>query len=85
MSSEITVYGSHCCPKTIAALPRLEASGISYIYKDISGSMIFLKEFLALRDSNTAFESVKRAGRVGTPCFVLPDGKISFDVSQFVK
>lgn len=37
-----------------------------------------LKAFLRLRDSEKAFEAIKRLKAVGVPCFVLEDGKVTF-------
>ena len=53
-----TMFGSHVCPDTIAAMCILDQKGFSYTYKDITGTMIFLKEFLHLRDSREAFQAV---------------------------
>ena len=54
-----TMFGSHVCPDTIAAMCILDKKGLSYTYKDITGTMIFLKEFLHLRDSREDFQAVK--------------------------
>ena len=43
-----------------------------------------LQEFIRLRDSSPAFDSVKAAGSIGIPCFVEEDGRISFDTEEFV-
>ena len=62
--------------------------GCTYVEEQIKGSQDFeiidigshvlkLREFLMLRDSNPAFEAVRRAGRVGIPCFVFEDGRVS--------
>ena len=65
-----TMFGSHVCPDTIAAMCILDKKGLSYTYKDITGTMIFLKEFLHLRDSREDFQAVKEGGYVGIPCFL---------------
>lgn len=44
---------------------------------DIGSHVLKLREFLTLRDSHPAFEAVRRAGRVGIPCFVFEDGRVS--------
>lgn len=46
---------------------------------DIGEHVRHLKQFLALRDHNPAFDEVKARGQVGIPCFVLEDGRITFD------
>ena len=57
-----TMFGSHVCPDTIAAMCILDKKGLSYTYKDITGTMIFLKEFLHLRDSRRL--SGRQGGRI---------------------
>lgn len=56
----------------------LDKKGLSYTYKDITGTMIFLKEFLHLRDSREDFQAVKEGGYVGIPCFLLKTGALRF-------
>ena len=51
---------------------------------DIGEQVRNLKEFIRLRDSSPAFDSVKAAGSIGIPCFVEEDGRISFDTEEFV-
>ena len=36
-----------------------------------------LKAFLRMRDTEPAFDAVKRKGTVGIPCFVLEDGTVT--------
>ncbi|MBS5519451.1 MAG: hypothetical protein KHX13_03820 [Acidaminococcus intestini] len=79
-----TMFGSHVCPDTIAAMCILDQKGFSYTYKDITGTMIFLKEFLHLRDSREAFQAVKDGGYVGIPCFLFEDGSLTFSVDEAI-
>jgi glutaredoxin-related protein len=58
--------------------------GLSYTYKDITGTMIFLKEFLHLRDSREDFQAVKEGGYVGIPCFLFEDGSLTFSVEEAI-
>lgn len=44
---------------------------------DIGQHVKNLKRFLDLRDNNPAFESAKKVGDVGIPCYVLEDGTIT--------
>ena len=77
-----TMYGSHVCPDTIEALLICNQAGAEQGYRDISGTMIFLKEFLSLRDGNPVFEPVKARGGIGVPCFVFEDGTVLLDVKE---
>ena len=79
-----TMFGSHGCPDTIAAMCILDKKGLSYTYKDITGTMIFLKEFLHLRDSREDFQAVKEGGYVGIPCFLFEDGSLTFSVEEAI-
>ena len=79
-----TMFGSHVCPDTIAAMCILDKKGLSYTYKDITGTMIFLKEFLHLRDSREDFQAVKEGGYVGIPCFLFEDGSLTFSVEEAI-
>ena len=78
-----TMFGSHVCPDTIAAMCILDKKGLSYTYKDITGTMIFLKEFLHLRDSREDFQAVKEGGYVGIPCFLF-DELLDFFLEYYV-
>ena len=79
-----TMFGSHVCPDTIAAMCILDKKGLSYTYKDITGTMIFLKEFLHLRDSREDFQAVKEGGYVGIPCFLFEENAARWAISAKV-
>lgn len=49
---------------------------------DIGEHVRNLKHFLALRDHNPAFDSIKRNGSIGIPCFLLEDGSITFSEEE---
>lgn len=59
-----------------------------YVEKQVKGNPKFkvidigrhvrnLKEFLDLRDRNSAFDEAKRVGDVGIPCYLLEDGTVT--------
>lgn len=73
-------YGSPLCPDCVEATRILKERGIPYEWVEITASMPALKEFLALRDTREEFADVRREDRVGIPCFLHEDGKISFEV-----
>ena len=56
-----TMFGSHVCPDTIAAMCILDKKGLSYTYKDITGTMIFLKEFFISVTAVKTFRPSRRA------------------------
>lgn len=73
----VIIYGSKLCPDCVACLSDMEAQGVEYEYRDFSDSLLFLKEFLAIRESNLIFAGVKASGKIGIPCLVYPDGTVS--------
>ena len=77
---KLIVYGSLHCPDTQAALKKLTESKIEYEFKNISGELENLKEFLKLRDTNTLYERIRQEGRIGIPCFVQQKEKITLNL-----
>ncbi len=75
----IKIYGSMLCKDCVQCREDLDKSGISYEYLDFSDSLLYLKEFLAIRDINPLFQEVREKGSIGIPCIVLEDGTITFD------
>ena len=73
------VYGSMLCPDCVRIREDFEREGISYEYRDIGENLLYLKEFLALRDVEPVFVPVKEAGRIGIPCIVSEDGSVSLE------
>ena len=80
--SKVTIYGSPLCPDTREALKLLDEKKIGYDFKNISGELADLKAFLLIRDADKKFNAVRERGGIGIPCFVLGDGKVSFDVKD---
>ncbi len=64
------------CPDCTYVEEQVKGDG-RYEVVDIGIDVRNLKEFLRLRDSNPAFDAVKRRGTVGIPCFVLEDGTVT--------
>lgn len=73
-------YGSPLCPDCVEATAVLQERGVAYEWVEITASMPNLKEFLAMRDTREEFAEVRKEGRVGIPCFLYEDGRISFEV-----
>lgn len=73
----VIIYGSKLCPDCVASLSDLKAQGVEFEYRDFSDSVLFLKEFLSIRDSDPLFADVKASGKIGIPCLVYPDGTVS--------
>lgn len=73
------IYGSMLCPDCVECVKDLDAAGIEYTFCDFADDLKNLKAFLKLRDTEPMFESLKREGKIGIPCIVHDDGKMSFD------
>ena len=77
------VYVMATCPDCSEVKERL-SDNPDFEIIDIGEHVRNLKEFIRLRDSSPAFDSVKAAGSIGLPCVVEDDGRISFDTDDFV-
>ena len=77
------VYVMSTCPDCFEVKTRLSGNPDFEII-DIGEHVRKLKEFIRLRDSSPAFDSVRANGSIGIPCFVSEDGQVSFDTEEFV-
>ena len=66
---------SHC-----AAIKPVIMNDPRFEIIDIGAHVHNLKEFIQLRDNNPSFNDIKKKGKVGIPCFVSEDGKVSFSI-----
>ena len=77
-----TVIGSHLCPDTLYALCKLTEKQADIDFKNLSASLPDLKQYLAVREQNEMYESVRRAGGIGIPYFELEDGTGTLDLNE---
>ena len=77
------VYVMSTCPDCFEVKTRLSYNHDFEII-DIGEHVRNLKEFIRLRDSSPAFDSVRANGSIGIPCFVSEDGQVRFDAEEFV-
>ena len=80
----VKMYGIRSCPDVRAALALFEKKGVSVNFRDFNENIVFLKEFLSLRDSNPLFCDIKARGNIGIPCFVSEDGAVSFEPENII-
>ena len=73
--SVITVYGTHTCPDCSFIENQIKDND-GFRFVDIGSHVKNLKAFMALRDSNQVFDSVKNKG-IGIPAFVHEDGTVT--------
>lgn len=77
------VYVIATCPDCFEVKSKLSGNQ-NFEIIDIGEHLRNLKEFIRLRDSSPAFDSVKANGSIGIPCFVSEDGQISFNADEFI-
>lgn len=80
----LTIYGSMMCPDCVECRKDLDAAGVEYEYLDFAEDLRNLKAFLALRDNEPVFASVKAEGKIGIPCILQEDGSVTLDWSAYV-
>lgn len=80
----IKIYGSMLCPDCVQCRKDLDNGGIAYEYLDFSESLLYLKEFLKIRDEDPCFEAVKANGSIGIPCILREDGTVTLDWDTFL-
>lgn len=85
MMGMLTVYGTMLCKDCVACRAAFDSAGISYEYCDFGDDIVYLKEFLKLRDSEPVFAQVKDNGGIGVPCIVTPEGQVTLEWESFVK
>ena len=80
----IKIYGSMFCPDCIQCRIDLERAKVPYEYLDFSQSLLYLKEFLKIREESPVFREVKEKGSIGIPCILREDGSVTLDWQEFV-
>ena len=80
----LKIYGSLLCPDCAECCADLEQTGIEYTFCDFSESLLYLKEFLSIRDSSDLFAEVRKNGQIGIPCIVREDGSHTLDWTEYV-
>lgn len=80
----IKIYGSMLCKDCVQCREDLDRAGVVYEYYDFADSLLYLKEFLSIRDSFALFVSVKENGSIGIPCIVKEDGTVTLDWQELL-
>lgn len=79
----LKIFGSPLCKDCVICKEDLDAAGISYVYMDITGNLMFLKKFLKIREQ-PEFDSVREKGQIRIPCILRDDDSITFDWKEFL-
>ena len=77
----LKVYGADICGDCRDFKEIRQQRGFEVDYVDITASVMNLKEFLKLRDSEAAFDAAKERGGIGIPAFVREDGQCTLDLN----
>ena len=81
----LKIYGSPMCPDCVKCKQELEASNVEFLYLDIGEKLLYLKQFLKIRDGNECFETIRQRGQIGIPCIVREDGSVTFEWGEYLK
>ena len=81
----LKIYGSPLCPDCVKCKQELEEAGVEFMYLDIGEKLLYLKQFLKIRDGNELFEPIRQRGQIGIPCIQREDGTITFEWDEYLK
>lgn len=83
---KVIMYGAGICPDCVVAKEQLtKKEDVELTYKDITSATSIMKEFLAYRDKEACFASMKEEGKIGIPFFIIDDETKTFDIAQYVE
>lgn len=80
----LVIYGSDQCPDCIECLKRMDEKKVQYEFRNITGKLQFLKEYIELRDHSHSFIKIKREGKLGIPCINIAEDVQIFDWETFL-
>lgn len=76
------IYGMEDCVNCREAKERLDKEGRAYTFRPIGEKVEWMKTFLALRDHEPVFSEPRAEGKIGIPCFVLADGRVTLSLDE---
>lgn len=80
----LKIYGSRLCPDCVRCVDELSKAGVAFEYHDFSEDLFALKRFLALRDTEPVFNAVRAARKIGIPCIVGEDSRVSLTWEEYL-
>jgi glutaredoxin-related protein len=66
----LKIYGTMQCKDCVECVAAYQDKGVSYEFLEFHESLVNLKEFLLLRDTNPVFAELRGSGKIGIPCIV---------------
>lgn len=80
----LKIYGSMLCPDCVKCCADLTQAGVGYEFLDFADSLKNLKEFLSVRDGSELFDESRREGKIGIPCIVGQDGRVTLSWEEYM-
>jgi len=80
----LKIYGSMLCKDCVDCVADLQKANVEFLFCDFADSLIYLKEFLKIRDENSLFDGVREKGSIGIPAIVKEDGSVTLDWNGFL-
>jgi glutaredoxin-related protein len=81
----LKIYGSMLCKDCVECVEDLKKANVDFEFLDFADSLLYLKEFLAIRDGNDQFNAAREKGSIGIPAIVKEDGSVTLDWDEFLK
>ena len=81
----LKIYGSMLCKDCVECVEDLKKANMEFEFLDFADSLLYLKEFLAIRDGNDQFNAAREKGSIGIPAIVKEDGSVTLDWDEFLK
>lgn len=81
----LQIYGTPLCKDCRDCLEVFDANQIPYTFLDITKDLPAMKTFLAIRDREALFDSVRQAGKIGIPCIIDEQGCVTLDWEMYVR
>lgn len=81
----LKIYGSKLCPDCIDCCREFLEANIEFEYCDFAENLLYLKEFLKLREGSSVFDEIRASGKIGIPCILREDGSFTLDWRDFLK
>ena len=81
----LKIYGSRLCPDCVNCCRELQEANIEFEYCDFADNLLYLKEFLKLRDASSLFDEIRAAEKIGIPCILREDGSFALDWKEYLQ
>ncbi len=63
----------------------LSKKGVDFVYLDITENLMYMKQFLKIRDTSSQFDAIREGSSIGIPC-IDNDGEIHLtDMKEFLE